>query len=559
MIAFERRQQILRLLHQHPGVRVSELAKMLHVTETTVRTDLTFLQEEGKVRRVRGGAVPVATASPANNSLHFSAQGDIFARWIANRAADLVEDGDTILLDAAPLTRAMTPYLQTRRRLTVVTNDLEIPRQLAQHDSFAVILIGGLVRSDGGATSGLLGAALLHDLHIRLAFVSGAGFTMDMGLVDNDLEKAHLTRAMLDAADEVIALIEAPQLGRKGLTSVAPIERIHRLFVDSRISAEQIEQLRHLPLDLTICGENTVVNLSGQHTESTFKIGFANLSEELPFAVDVRRSLERAARRHRNVELVLADNQLSGERALQVADNFIAKGVQLVIEYQIDANMGAALMNKFRRAGIPVIAVDIPMVGATFFGVDNYYSGHLAGVALGKWVQHHWQGRFDYLIVLEEPRAGSLPRARIEGQIHGFEEILGPVPDERKVVLNSGNTSAVSEAETYQALLRMPEARRIAVICFNDDAAIGALRAARRLNREHDLAIVGQGADRVVREELRRRNTRIIGSTAFMPERYGEKLMELALHILRGESTPPAVYMDHVFIDHKNINVYYPE
>ncbi|MBO9392919.1 substrate-binding domain-containing protein [Caldilinea sp.] len=559
MITFERRQQILRLLHQYPGVRISELAKMLHVTETTVRTDLTFLQEEGKVRRVRGGAVLVATPTLTNDLSYFSAPGDIFSQWIGSRAADLVEDGDTILLDATPLTRAMMPFLRTRRRLTIVTNDLEISRQLAQYNSFAVILIGGMVRNEGNATSGLLGAAMLYDLHIRLAFISGAGFTMEMGLVDNDLEKAHLKRIMLDAADEVVALIEAPQLGRKGLTSIAPVERFNRLFVDSRISSEQIEQLRRLPLDLTICGENTVINLSGQRTGATFKIGFANLSEELPFAVDVRRGLERAARVHRNVELVLADNRLSGERALQIADNLIAKGCQLVIEYQIDANMGAAIMNKFQRAGIPVIAVDIPMVGATFFGVDNYYSGHLAGIALGKWVQDHWQGEFDYLIVLEEPRAGSLPRARIEGQIHGFEEILGPVPNERKVILNSGNTSVVSEAETYQALLQMPEAQRIAVICFNDDAAIGALRAARRLKRERHLAIVGQGADRLVREELRHPDARIIGSTAFMPERYGEKLIDLALRILRRESTPPAVYIDHVFIDHKNINVYYPE
>ncbi len=73
------------------------------------------------------------------------------------------------------------------------------------------------------------------------------------------------------------------------------------------------------------------------------------------------------------------------------------------------------------------------------------------------------------------------------------------------------------------------------------------------------LAIVGQGADRLVREELRRSQTRIVGSTAFMPERYGEKLMDLALRILRGESVPPAVYMDHVFVDAENVDVYYPK
>ena len=58
-----------------------------------------------------------------------------------------------------------------------------------------------------------------------------------------------------------------------------------------------------------------------------------------------------------------------------------------MIEYQIDEQAGSRIMDYFRQAGIPVIAVDIPMVGATFFGVDNYRAGYLAGVALGDWTQ----------------------------------------------------------------------------------------------------------------------------------------------------------------------------
>ena len=106
--------------------------------------------------------------------------------------------------------------------------------------------------------------------------------------------------------------------------------------------------------------------------------------------------------------------------------------------------------------------------------------------------------------------------------------------------------------------LGLPNDRRIAVVCFNDDAALGALRAARQLGREADLAIVGQGADRLIRDELRRPDARIVGSTAFMPERYGEQLMALAVRILRGESVPPAVYMDHVFVDATNVDRLYP-
>jgi ribose transport system substrate-binding protein len=104
----------------------------------------------------------------------------------------------------------------------------------------------------------------------------------------------------------------------------------------------------------------------------------------------------------------------------------------------------------------------------------------------------------------------------------------------------------------------MPDSRHIAIISFNDEAAFGALQAARKAKREPDVVIVGQGADRLVRKEIRDPQSRLIGSTAYMPERYGEKLMELALKLLRGESVPPAVYMNHVFIDAGNIDRHYP-
>jgi ribose transport system substrate-binding protein len=97
------------------------------------------------------------------------------------------------------------------------------------------------------------------------------------------------------------------------------------------------------------------------------------------------------------------------------------------------------------------------------------------------------------------------------------------------------------------------------VVSFNDDAAIGALNAARRAGREQNIVIVGQGADRRVRQELRKPGSRIIGSTAYTPERYGAKLIDLALRILRGEPAPPAEYVDHVFINAENLHLYYPD
>jgi hypothetical protein len=200
-----------------------------------------------------------------------------------------------------------------------------------------------------------------------------------------------------------------------------PLNALRHFFTDSDVPAEFIEQMRQAKINLTVCGENTVRSFTVDGEKPQFTIGFANQSETLPFAVDVRRSLERAAADVGSIDLVVADNQLSGEEALRVADRLVKRHIDLVIEYQIDYKAGNLIMDKFRQADIPVIAVDIPMVGATFFGVDNYRAGHMAGEALGEWIKRMWHGRIDHLLVLEEPRAGSLPEARIQGQLEGLQ------------------------------------------------------------------------------------------------------------------------------------------
>jgi ribose transport system substrate-binding protein len=505
---------------------------------------------------VRGGAVLVESGETIslNNVSNAAAK-----QRIARRAAEMVQDGDAILLDASSTVRCMAPFLAERRQLTIVTNGLETARLLAAQTGHTVILIGGIVSPDGLATTGRLHDDLIESLHIQTAFISGVGFTLDKGLTERKLEEAQLKQAMLASAQRTVALVDSTKMGKVGFAPLVDLEQINHLLTDSDVPAEFIEQVRRAGVNLTVCGENTVRAYTVHEGAARYTLGFANESEELPFAVAVRRGLERATAVHQEIDLVIADNKLSGQEALRVADKLIARGVDLVIEYQIDYQMGSLIMDKFQRANIPVIAVDIPMVGATFFGVDNYRCGHVAGMALGEWLQREWQGAFDHLVVLEELRAGSLPAARISGQLDGLAEIVGPLPEEKLIRLNSGNTSSISEAEMAKTLQTIPAGQRLAVISFNTDAAIGALRSARRLGREKDVVIVGQGADQLLLHEIRQPESRVIGSTAYMPEQYGPKLLELALKILRGEPVPPAVYTEHVFVTAVNIARYYPQ
>jgi ribose transport system substrate-binding protein len=562
MIAFERQQTILRLLQEQPGLKVTKLAELLGVSRGTIRNDLVALEEDHKVKRMRGGAVLLAKTLPKSSfavPVELSpTENEAAKRRIARWAAELIEDGEAVFLDASTTVQQMIPFLISRRNLTIITNGLQTAQLVKQQTKHMVIMLGGVLVNGGDAVGGLLHSAVLNHLNISTSFVSGTGFTLETGVTERSLEEAQLKEGILAKSRQTAVLMDETKLGKVGVVPFAKLEDISHFFTSGDFPADFIQQMRTANVTLTVCGENTVRSFTTADNQPQYRLGFANQSETLPFAIDVRRGLERAAASRNNIDLVIVDNKLSGEEALRVADKLIARDIDLVIEYQIDYKSGNLIMDKFRQINIPVIAVDIPMVGATFFGVDNYRAGYVAGEAMGQWLQREWQGDFDQIIVLEEPRAGVLPAARIQGQLDGVTAVIKELPQEKLIYLESGNTSSVSEAQVYKTLQSLPDKHRIVVLSFNSDSVIGTLNAARRLGREEDIIIVGQGADRLVVDEIRQPGSRIIGSTAYMPERYGEQLLQLASKILQGEPVPPAVYTEHIFLDANNVNAYYP-
>jgi ribose transport system substrate-binding protein len=364
---------------------------------------------------------------------------------------------------------------------------------------------------------------------------------------------------MIQAAQQRVALLDSSKIGRVGLTVFGTLADFNYVVTDENVTRSVIEEIRQAGVHVIGCGEQTTRSYAPEGTRRhKYRIGFANLSENTPFSRDVRRSLEKAAQASQQVDLIVADNQLDPQVALQVADELIAQDIDLVIEYQIDEMTGNLIAQKFHQAQIPIIAVDIPMVGGVYFGVNNYIAGKMAGVGLGKAVQERWQADLDYLIVVEQPRAGSLPAMRIQGQMDGVLEIVSPIPPEKIVRAESDNT-VEGNYELLKRIFRgLPVSARIAVICFNDDAAVGTLHAAQDTGHTDSLLLVGQGADRRLRAEMRMQPSLVVGTTAYRPEDYGEHLIRLALDILAGKPVPPALYQEHFFVSPDNVEHYYP-
>jgi ribose transport system substrate-binding protein len=480
---------------------------------------------------------------------------ELIARW----AAGMVEDGDVIILDASTTVLHIASFLRDRRNLTIFTNGISVAQALAKEPSNTVIVLGGILRASGNAITGAFSKQLLQDYHVRTAFVSCSAFKAEIGFFEMDLQEAQMKQLMLQSAQRKVAMVDATKIGEVGLTAFGTLDDFHYFVTDDLIADKDVSAIRTRDTHVIVCGEQTTQTYpptKTAHTATGYRIGFANLSENTPFSRDVRRSLEKAAQASDMVELIVADNQLDPDIALQVAGELIAQNVDLVIEYQIDETTGNLIAHKFQQHGIPIIAVDIPMVGGVYFGVNNYEAGKMAGVELGHKIQAKWQGAVDYLIVLEQRRAGSLPAMRIQGQIDGVLEIIPSIHHEHIIRIDSDNTSEGTYHLVQDILPKFERHAKLAIICFNDDAAVGALYAAIELSREDSILLIGQGADRRLRTEMRKPNSPVVGATAYRPEDYGEHLIQLALDILDGKQVPPAVYTNHHFISPNNVDQY---
>ncbi len=289
-----------------------------------------------------------------------------------------------------------------------------------------------------------------------------------------------------------------------------------------------------------------------------WKVGYGQPGINSSFVRDVTESLRAAAETCEEIELFILDHQYKPRVALHNAELFIAEGVDLVIEFQIDEYSGHMAAERFREKNIPVIAVNNPYPGATYFGANNYEAGLIGGRYLGRWAKEHWSGEVGEIIMLELGGIGLIPRTRMTGMVRGIGEALGERGDKIPVVYLKGGYQMESGWAAMRKYLRGKRVRRVLIGTMNDGSALGALRAFEEAGRLDDCAVMGQNGSAVARFELRRPHTRLIGCVAFFPETYGAGLVRLALDILNRRFVPPAVFTRHLLLTPSNVDHIYP-
>jgi ribose transport system substrate-binding protein len=364
---------------------------------------------------------------------------------------------------------------------------------------------------------------------------------------ENQSER-YMVRAIVRAA-EVMRVFETPGeilhlrdvVNRTGLDRATAFRLVHTLS-----SCGFLEKL----------GNNQYSCAIQLRKRTKYRIGFASGGDNSLFNREITDGLRRSAEQG-NVDIVIADNRFSRKHALRAIETLIKENVDLIIEYQTDYSVAPVIAQRCAAANIPLIAIEVPHPGAVYFGANNYEAGLIGGRHLGAWAKTHWKGNVDGIILMEQHRAGPLPQARLAGSLAGLAEPL-PQSQNWPVVHLDGDDDLARSLAVVRRHLRYTKSKRILVFALGDMGALGALQAFEEAGRQENCAAMGQNAAPEARQELRRPGTRLVGSVAYFPERYGEVLLRIAVDLLGKKKVPPAIFIKHALITPENVDRFYP-
>lgn len=253
----DRRQRLALLLEKQPRGSITELAEILALSPRTVRSDLKALGAASQViRRNDGDGQGQAGLEPGPATSTFADRAQTNAgakRAIARWAAGLVQDGDTILLDASTTVYHMAPFLAARRNLVVLTNGIAIGNRLAEDHTNAVILVAGVIHPRHASVVGPLYEPALRNHHIKTAFVSCRGFSLSAGLTETDGDEAAIKIRMVKLAESTAVLVDSSKFGQVYQAPFARADQVTHIFSDGDLEPYWVQQVQAASIVLTLC------------------------------------------------------------------------------------------------------------------------------------------------------------------------------------------------------------------------------------------------------------------------------------------------------------------
>lgn len=235
----ERERLILDLLSEKGSLSVSALARELGVSEVTARSDLRALEDRGLLSRTRGGVYPSFHRDIADR-LRLNLEPK---NRIAKAAADLVRDGDRIMIEAGTTTALIVRYLLGKHDVQVVTNSTLVFAYARLNPALNITLTGGVFRRETESMVGPVALRAIEVFNVRLAFVGTDGFSPERGMTTQLVEGAEIVRAMNARSEATWLVADSSKYGKTGFVSVLPLSGIDGIISDTDLTEDALRAL----------------------------------------------------------------------------------------------------------------------------------------------------------------------------------------------------------------------------------------------------------------------------------------------------------------------------
>jgi DeoR family fructose operon transcriptional repressor len=244
MLAAERKLRIAELVKQKRVATVAALAQEFQVHEATIRRDLAEMEQEGILKRTHGGVVIVDRGANHEPFSERASEQLEQKKRIGKKAAELIEDGEHVILDSGTTTIHIAKNLVNRSNITVVTNDINVAAELRDAQGITVIVTGGTLYRSSFMLNGMFTNEVLSTLHVQKAFIGTPAIHSKYGLTHPESELVPTKKSMIEAAQEIIVVADDTKIGKVTLHTVAPIESVHTFITGSEASDSQLQPFK---------------------------------------------------------------------------------------------------------------------------------------------------------------------------------------------------------------------------------------------------------------------------------------------------------------------------
>lgn len=246
--ANQRRDEIMELIRTQGNIRVADISKSYGVSEVTVRSDLEYLEAQGVLKRVHGGAVGTGKHYVNMDMSERYMSNSAAKKELAARIAELVDNNDTIMMNAGTTLTYVLHAIKGKRNISIVTNSIQNAVEVSTYPDFNVILLGGEIDEKYQFTYGNDTVAQLDRYHATKCILSVDGIS-ENGLSLYYSNESGIVRKMIASSDKVIVAADNSKLGKNTFSRVADVTDMD-LLVTNRGSAEQVSLLREMGVEV---------------------------------------------------------------------------------------------------------------------------------------------------------------------------------------------------------------------------------------------------------------------------------------------------------------------